>query len=188
MWEKYPEGISFFRNNFSECKNFLNSCNTFFGGVYTQMTTVIDNKKLTELKEEFIMTTNVTLREKIAEIITEEEFCAALLMCDDVTKVQALLRENDIEATVEEIEALRADGEAEIETVKNTAKDELSENDLEDVAGGGKFWRGVGAVAVGAVGGFGLGVVCGVCPAFTPTAYSIATGYAVVAGCWVAAG
>lgn len=128
------------------------------------------------------------LQVRIAEAMNDEKFCAAMLMCADAESVCRLLAENGIEATAEEITAFKLEGDANLQKVKDTADNELSAEELDSVAGGSKFWRGVGALAGGAVLGFGLGCVCGLAPAFTPAAYKIATGYAVVAGVWVSRG
>lgn len=129
-----------------------------------------------------------TLKNQITEVVQNEEVCAAMLMCDSAEAVSELLAKNGIVATQEEISALKCEGDASVAKYKASGENELSEEQLEDVAGGGKFWRGVAAFAGGAVAGFGLGLVCGVCPAFTPVATKIAVGYSVVAGVWVSQG
>lgn len=124
------------------------------------------------------------MKEKIKEMLNNEEICAEILMCDTAEKVAEVLKKHNIEISLDEIAKIKEDGYVTIEKYKNSG-DELNLELLDDVVGGSKFWRGVGAVTVGAVGGFGLGVVCGVCPAFTPAATKIAIGYAGVAAVYV---
>lgn len=120
--------------------------------------------------------------------MTNEENCAALLRCDSAEKICELMAAHNIQITPDEVCELTTNGMDAINAMKTAAADELNENDLEMVSGGGKIARFtvslIGGVALGA----GMGFLCGVCPAATPVCYKVAVGYAVVAGTWTAAG
>ena len=124
------------------------------------------------------------MKEKIKELLNNEEICAEILMCDTVEKVSEVFKDHGVVISLDEIAKIKEDGDVTIKKYKNSG-DELDFELLDDVVGGSKFWRGVGAVTVGAVGGFGLGVVCGACPAFTPVATKIAVGYAGAAAIYI---
>lgn len=128
------------------------------------------------------------LQKQIAEVMKSEEACAELLMCGDAEKVCEVLKKYNVNITLDEVTAMKESGDKEISKFKASENGELDLDNLDDVVGGGSFWRGVGAIAGGAILGFGLGLVCGVCPAFTPAAYNIGIGYAGAAGVWVATG
>ena len=84
--------------------------------------------------------------------------------------------------TKDEIEAIFADGIKEIKKAKERG-DELSEEQLDDVAGGG-FWRGIARGGVSAVAAFGYGALCGGCPAAAGGYYYVGVGLSA----WTAAG
>ena len=88
--------------------------------------------------------------EKLEELLKNEEFAAKLLALDDDKDVQEMLNDNGIEMTLEEIAAVKKGVIAEL----NGEEAELSEDDLECVAGG----VSVGAV-VKVVGGVIKGIV-----------------------------
>lgn len=111
-----------------------------------------------------------TKKEMLAqEILTavneNEEFCKAFVSSEDASSLQKVLNENGFNVSLEDVEAMFADGLSEILKVKESAEEtELSEEQLDDVSGGG-FLRGtLRTIASGAV-GFGFGAFCGVCPA-----------------------
>ena len=60
---------------------------------------------------------------------------------------------------------------------------ELSEEELEEVAGG-SWWRKAIAVAGGAAVGAVVGAVSSFCPAASPLAVKAVIGYSVAAGIW----
>ncbi len=128
------------------------------------------------------------LQQEIAGALEREDFCNDLFTCEEPEKFHCVLAKYGISADISEIEELVLDGKNALNRMKTTGNDELSLEQLESIAGGSKFWRGVASVAGGAALGFGLGMVCGACPAFTPAAYKIAVGYSVAAGVWVVAG
>lgn len=116
----------------------------------------------------------------------DESFCKALLSVEDAASAQAILKENGIDASLQDVEGIFKDGVSEIVKYKEAsqaADGELDENQLANVAGGG-IVRGVLRTSASAAGAFGFGMICGVCPAA-----SVATPY-VVGGltAWSAAG
>lgn len=130
----------------------------------------------------------VLLQSQITEAMENEDFCRKLFQCEDSIRFSQVLSTYDIYATPEEINELLEAGQAALNQMKDSESQEFSDEQLESVAGGSRFWRGVASVTGGAALGFGLGVVCGVCPAFTPAAYKIAVGYSAVAAVWTANG
>lgn len=131
------------------------------------------------------------LQGQIADLLNNEAFCEAFFRCGNAENVSALLAEYGVEASAGEIDEFVRDGNAALAAMKDAPDGELSEEQLEEVAGGG-VWRRIARGAVSVVGGaalgFGLGCICGVCPAFTPAAYTIAHAYAIGAGVWIATG
>lgn len=109
----------------------------------------------------------------------DEDFVRSLVSCEDAAAVQKLLNARGIESTIDEIDELFRDGMKAL----RAGDDELSEEQLEDAAGGG-FWRGTARFAASCAIGFGYGLVCGVCPPAYGGAYYVAGGLAV----WTAAG
>ena len=72
--------------------------------------------------------------ERIKEIFSDEAFVEELLSTHEPEKIQALLEDKDIEMSIAEIEKLK---EMVIKKMENPDADlELSDDDLEDVAGG----------------------------------------------------
>lgn len=125
------------------------------------------------------------LAQKLTEAINENnEFCKAFTAAEDAASLQKVLKDNGFDATVEEIEAMFADGLKEILKIKEASKgEELSEDQLEDVAGGG-FVRGTLYTAASAAAGFGFGCACGFCPALSAATPYVAGGLAA----WSASG
>lgn len=64
---------------------------------------------------------------------TDEAFVEKLYQQETLEEVQALLKENGLDMTIEEINAAR---EALITSIAPSERDELSEEDLDRVAGG----------------------------------------------------
>lgn len=122
----------------------------------------------------------IELKDAVVEKMQEVAFSDALVACNRIEQMHALLNENGINITVDEVAEFTAAGG---EALKRMDAGELSAEDLDDVAGGGWFRKTVrfGIVAVGAA---GVGFVCGVCPALTPIAYP----YAIAGAYWVSRG
>lgn len=126
------------------------------------------------------ITRKTNLQTAISALMDSEEFLNALAACASMEQVQQLLHENNVEITLEEVAEFQAEG---TELLKKNATAELSEADLDNVAGGGKL-RQFGRFVVAAAGGAVIGFAAGVCPPLVPVAY----GYAGVAAIWVARG
>ena len=122
------------------------------------------------------------LKKQISELVQNEEIFATLLACEDVEKVREILNTHNIDVTVEEISEMSAEGELAIKNAQEASGEELDLEKLENVTGGGSFWRGVAAATGAAVLGFTLGVVA------APAAGTIGLGYAAVSAIWVATG
>ena len=71
------------------------------------------------------------MNEKLDELLKDEAFIEKLLNQENDTDVQALLAENGIELTLSDISAIKSGIEARL-----SGNEELSEDDLENVAGG----------------------------------------------------
>ena len=122
------------------------------------------------------------LKKQITELVQNEEIFAILLACENVEQVGEVLKKQNIDVTVEEISEMRAEGELAIKNAQEASGDELDLENLENVTGGGSFWRGLAAATGAAVLGFTLGVVA------APAAGTIGLGYAAVSAVWVATG
>ena len=87
--------------------------------------------------------------ERIKEIFSDEAFVEELLSTHEPEKIQALLEDKDIEMSIAEIEKLK---EMVIKKMENPDADlELSDDDLEDVAGG-CLWVAI-PIAIGILAG-----------------------------------
>ena len=74
--------------------------------------------------------------ERIKEIFADEEFVKELFSKETPEEAQALLAEKDIDVSIEELVKLKDIIVAKLQAVKNGESAELTEADLEDVAGG----------------------------------------------------
>ena len=74
--------------------------------------------------------------ERIKEIFADEEFVKELFSKETPEEAQALLAEKDINLSVEEIVKLKDIITAKLQAAENSESAELTEADLEDVAGG----------------------------------------------------
>ena len=135
---------------------------------------------------------NELRKEKLAadiEALQENEtFAQAVLTAGSIENIVRVLEGYGIESTAEEIRELAREGAA----VLSPSEDELSLEDLEMVAGGGK-WRGrlrfATALVGGAALGFGLGAVSVVTGGLgAPAAAAIATAYGTASAVWVVDG
>ena len=113
------------------------------------------------------------LQAEITALMEEEEFFAKLVTCQSAEETQKLLAAQGIEITLEEVTEFTALGE---NALKNQTSDELSEDDLDMVAGGGLFKKikkaakktlAFGGLALGAA---AVGFASGVCPPIAPVA------------------
>ena len=125
------------------------------------------------------------LAKQIFDAVNEnEDFCKALLSVEDAASAQKVLKENGFNVTQDDVEAIFKDGLDEILKFKESgAADELSVEQLDNIAGGGVV-RGVLRTAVSAAGAFGFGMLCGVCPAACAATPYVAGGLAA----WSTAG
>ena len=90
--------------------------------------------------------------ERIKEIFSDEAFVEELLSTHEPEKIQALLEDKDIEMSIAEIEKLK---EMVIKKMENPDADlELSDDDLEDVAGG-CLWVAI-PIAIGIIAGISV--------------------------------
>ena len=125
------------------------------------------------------------LAQKLVEAANENnDFCKAFVTAKDAESLKKTLSDNGYDFSIEEIEELFADGLKEVLKVNSSAPaDELNEEALEDVAGGG-FLRGSLRLAASGATMFAYGVFCGLCPVAAGGAYAIAGGLTV----WTTAG
>ncbi len=128
------------------------------------------------------------LSENIEALQENEAFVQAVLTAGSIENIVRVLECYGIGSTAEEIAELAREGAA----VLSPSEDELSLEDLEMVAGGGK-WRGrvrfAAALLGGAALGFGLGVVSVATVGLSaPAAAAIAGVYGTAAAVWVVDG
>ena len=123
---------------------------------------------------------NIT--KKITAAVTEDmDFFKEFISAQDAPTLQKVLRAHGFALTTEEIESLFANG---VNTIlSHNQEEELSEDQLDDVAGGG-FFKGTGRLIVSCGVAFGYGALCGVCPPAYAGAPYVAGGLAV----WTTAG
>jgi len=115
---------------------------------------------------------------------SNEEFCVELVKAENAEVAKDILNRYSVEASLEEVEEIFVEGRDNIIKYKeeNQGK-ELSEEELDDVAGGG-FWRGTLRLGASSAAAFGYGMACAVFP-------GLAAGAPVVVGgltAWTAAG
>ncbi len=135
---------------------------------------------------------NELRKEKLSadiEALQENEaFVQAVLNAGSIENIVRVLESYGIKSTAEEISELAREGAA----VLSLSEDELSLEDLEMVAGGGKWRyraRFAAALLGGAVLGFGLGAAATYSGgALAVPAYNAAIAYTGVATAWVVAG
>ena len=131
------------------------------------------------------------LKNALMPYMEDEAFMTALMCSSDTTKMCELLSSKGIDVSAEDMDELIQDGYTQLSAYGDQVGDELSEDQLEEVAGGGKL-RGavryglviVGAVAVGAA----LGGLVGIGALAVSTAYLIGLGYSLVGGVWTLKG
>lgn len=128
---------------------------------------------MTEMKK-------IALQNEIATMLEDEAFANLLATCNTIEELYQVLVRHGVEITIDEVAEFHAMGEA---SLKNYNPDDLSAEDLDNVAGGGWLKKAGRFLAV-AAGGAVIGFAAGVCPALTPAAY----GYAVIGSAWVAQG
>ena len=125
---------------------------------------------------------------QIDQVMESDEFIEALTQSKTAEDVSLSLGRLGIDITPDEVATLTEEGNNAIEKMKNSQDEELVIDQLEEVVGGSKFWRGFASVVGGVALGAGLGFISGLNPAFTPVAYKIAVGYGIAAGTWTSLG
>lgn len=116
-----------------------------------------------------------------AAVTNNEEFYKEFISAKDANSLQNVLHSHGFEFTLEEINDFFSNGVNEI--LNYNKEGELSEEQLDDVAGGG-FFRGTARLIVSCGVAFGYGCLCGVCPAASAGASYVAGGLTV----WTTAG
>ena len=74
--------------------------------------------------------------ERIKEIFADEEFVKELFSRETPEEAQALLKEKEIDLSIDELVKLKDLVVAKLQAAENSESAELTEADLEDVAGG----------------------------------------------------
>jgi len=100
--------------------------------------------------------------ERIKEIFADEEFVKELFSKETPEEAQALLAEKDINLSVEEIVKLKDIITAKLQAAENSESAELTEEELEDVAGG---YLGIATIVIVSIAVpliFGTGVAIGI--------------------------
>ncbi len=112
------------------------------------------------------------------ELKNNEEFLKAFAAAENENAMLKLLTEKGYEVSLDDVREMYEEGEKEILKHKEDANnDELSEQSLESVAGGG-WLRGLLRTAVSVAVGFGYGCICGVVPGAYAGARYVAGGLA----------
>ena len=83
------------------------------------------------------------MNEKLTTLLQDEAFVEKLIAQENDTDVQALLKENNIELSLEEIALIKKKVDARL----SSGSDELSDDDLENVAGGADVGSIISGVA-----------------------------------------
>lgn len=120
----------------------------------------------------------------IASVNENGAFARAFVAAENVADLQKVLSDNGFTVSAEDIEAMFHEGVNEILVANNPDDDgEISEDQLDDVSGGG-FFRGSCRLLVSGAAAFGYGCLCGICPAASCAAPYIVGGLTV----WTTAG
>ena len=100
--------------------------------------------------------------EKLGKLLNDEDFCKQFILCSDQQTAVTLFAQHGLALTVEEVEALATQLKAIArKLVENDGI--LSEEELEQIAGGMSTNTAIGCGVVGsAVGGAGIGTL--ICP------------------------
>lgn len=157
-----------------DCICFIRTCNNGAFRVYIRMKTKNDLAKRIEMKKEDYPMNKTMYMQQINELLeSDESFVTAMVSAEDAEAVQTVFADYGIDLSLDEVETLIARGQKEIQNC--LADGELSEESLEDVAGGGR-----GRCAVRFVASLGIaalyGAACGVCPPLTAGAPAVAVG------------
>ena len=105
------------------------------------------------------------LAQKLTEAVNKNDaFCQAFVSAKDAASIQKVLHENGIDVSLNDVEEMFTNGVGEIS--KAYAEGELTEEQMDSVAGGG-FFRGTLRFVAGCAVAFGYGCLGGVCPAAT---------------------
>ena len=131
------------------------------------------------------------IRIQLTALLEDEAFLTAVLSAGESEKISKLMQESGIKVTPEEIDEFVDSGISQLAEMKESCSDELSIEDLESVAGGGKLRFALryalvigGAVAVGA----GLGLFVGAGALAVGTAHALGAGYALIGSVWTLKG
>lgn len=123
------------------------------------------------------------IRGQLNLYMEDEAFLTAVLSAGEPEKIAAAMQEKGIGVDAAEIAELMQEGLQQMETLGEEG--ELSEEQLNEVSGGGKLRAAVtyaGVLVGGVVIGAGLGVFAGVGVITVGTAYAIGAGYALIGG------
>ncbi len=116
--------------------------------------------------------------QQIADALsTNEEFLKAFVTATDAATAQKVLMDNGFELSLQEIEEMFQTGVKEINKYQESASEELSQEQLEEVAGGGKL-RGLLRGIVSSAAAFGYGALCAVFPPASAAAPYVVGGLA----------
>ncbi len=125
------------------------------------------------------------LRIMITALLEDEEFLKSIFSAKDNEERASILNAKGINITIEETAELLDEGCSQLEQYDESGDRELTVDELEGVAGGGKLRAAVtyGVFIVGGVvvGGT-LGLFVGAGALALGTAYAIAVGYSLIAG------
>ena len=90
------------------------------------------------------------LNAEFEKLFANEAFMSALKNCRSESEFLSLLADHGVHMTAEENSEAKAEAKAVLENLKDTENAELSEEMLEDMAGGGTGWILVKNIAGGA--------------------------------------
>lgn len=123
-------------------------------------------------------------QEIICAVNENSDFAKEFVAAEDVLSVQRVLSAHGFDLSEDDINAMFTDGVDEILKSKaDGGEKELSDEQLENVAGGG-FLRGVLRTVASGAAAFGYGCFCGLVPAASAAAPYVAGGLAA----WSTAG
>lgn len=130
------------------------------------------------------MTNTKALYQAIMDDMTcDEEFVKAFVSSGDAETLCGVLTAKGYDVTVDDVKAMFEQGSQIIVERLGNDGDELTAEQLEEVAGGG-FLRGTLRLVVSCAVAFGYGAFCAVCPAAAGGSTYVAVGL----GAWTTAG
>lgn len=122
----------------------------------------------------------MNVNEMISALNENEEFLKKFVECENAGQLKEVLSCNGFQVSEDEIQQMFDAG---VKGILANDDDEFTEEQLDNVAGGGFLSGTLRGIASGAA-AFGYGALCGICPAAYAYAPHVATGLAV----WTAAG